>query len=569
VRLVSRSTSRAFGTASSKGMVFDSSGLYVRWMKDVGDEIRPEDEVVSIELDKVCVSVTGESLGLRQPVVLSRRLVGSGEVKTLDAEIDWFEFDTIADEERNVAHLEEADRMRQVDYHAEYAARLLMEGEPERALLCLSELPPSSDSTYRRRLLVQVVALRMIGDLDEAAKLLDADISKHSTFELRFERANLHLLKGELVEAEHLLKKNLSNCHDHDVLHCLYSLACVLLAKGTIEEARKMLELGLEKKLSVTKPSDVRIRLRMQSVLCQLSSSWPFVLRRCNAPVLSLLRTVAEPFSGEALFLPASKIKRSEEYRPLSIPAVRLARLIRNAKHVVAVTGSGISVESGLRTRMDLWNDPKWSRDRCVSVAGFHAAPAELWTLVQSFLSDVPGMRPTANRSHFALAQLERAAALRGIVTQNVDELHQQSGSSSVVELHGSLNRVQCRRCGTEHGSAAEVLQEVKQLPPVCPVCRGPLRPDVVLFGEVVQEKKYRHAAELLSKSDLVLVIGTNCDVAPTSDLLNLVGAQAQVFELALGPSLNRHVDYAFYGNGRECGDYLQQVVSSVVGKNT
>jgi NAD-dependent SIR2 family protein deacetylase len=81
-----------------------------------------------------------------------------------------------------------------------------------------------------------------------------------------------------------------------------------------------------------------------------------------------------------------------------------------------------------------------------------------------------------------------------------------------------------------------------------------------VLFGEVVAQKNYRSAVDLLKGADLVLVVGTACDVAPTSDLLNLVSGQAKVFELSLEPSLNRNVDYAFYGSGTECGDFLRDL---------
>jgi NAD-dependent deacetylase len=211
--------------------------------------------------------------------------------------------------------------------------------------------------------------------------------------------------------------------------------------------------------------------MRLENVLDQMAhnAEGPFVLRHSNAPVLSMFDWSTDVFLTSRPSVGGAK-------KALSTTPSLLAEVLLKAKCAVALTGSGISAESGLRTRQDLWSDPLWSRDRCVSVTGFHREPADLWRLVQSFLSDVSNFTPAPNRSHAALAQLEAAGVLRGVITQNVDELHQKAGTNEVVELHGSLSRVVCRSCNTHHGSCADVLAKREKsdspldpLPPRCP----------------------------------------------------------------------------------------------------
>jgi hypothetical protein len=106
-------------------------------------------------------------------------------------------------------------------------------------------------------------------------------------------------------------------------------------------------------------------------------------------------------------------------------------------------------------------------------------------------------------------------------------------------------------------------------LPPKCPGCGGPLRPDVVLFGEMVRESHAQRAAELLRDCDVLLVLGTACDVAPAADMLRAVSARGgKVFELSLTKSMvsNLHVDWSFEGSGAACGDFLEQLAKAVVG---
>lgn len=560
---------RFLGTASSQripGQVF--------WRKDVGDVVRPSDEILVLEQEKMCVSVTGEMVGLKKDAILSRRLVSEGGFmgdEVTDEQEDWFEYDSVIfeSEPNNVQKLTEADMNRKIDFTAEYSFRLLLEGSPERALKEVLEVEPINTDT---RLLLRCIATRMTGDVEKALDLLSSP--SPLPLLLAYEKTNLLLLLGRLDEAKDILRNSLlpmceRGRNEHMWVNMAYSLACIALAQGSVKEAQDLLEMSLTKQgLSHAD----KIFRRVQSILHQIVDAEKnavdakrFVLKKCNAPILSCVNT-NDLTAPKTFFSSARKHVRPIVRKSQSgISPVQLAQLLHHSQYAVCVTGSGLSVESGLRTRQDLWNDPLWNRDKCVSVSGFHQSPEDLWKLVQSFLSDVPNYVPEPNRNHHMLASLEVAGVLNGgIITQNVDELHQRAGSKRVIELHGSLNRVVCNGCGQFHGTSAAHWLVANVLPPQCPLCRHVLRPDVVLFGEMVPRPHYEAASNLLSRSDLVLVLGTACDVAPTSDLINLAN-NAVLFELALEPTLNHpSTHYGFYGNGKQCGDFLQQTLKEV-----
>ena len=117
------------------------------------------------------------------------------------------------------------------------------------------------------------------------------------------------------------------------------------------------------------------------------------------------------------------------------------------------------------------------------------------------------------NLAHYSLAELEGRGTLKCLITQNVDGLHRRAGSKRVIELHGSIWRVRCVRCGYR----ADVEEPPEELPPVCPNCGSPLRPDVVWFGEPIPRGAWEGALEEVSKSDVLLVIGTSGTVVPAA----------------------------------------------------
>ncbi len=208
-----------------------------------------------------------------------------------------------------------------------------------------------------------------------------------------------------------------------------------------------------------------------------------------------------------------------------------LRAALRGGPRIAALTGAGISAASGLQTRKQLWQ--QFSRDEAVSAVRFHADPRGLWAVIAEFWGD---RTPTPNAAHHAVARLP---GLVGVVTQNVDGLHQAAAVSSapVLELHGSLLRTCCSACAAIGPPAPGLARDPERLPPAC-ACGGRLRPDVVLFGERVPARVLAEAAALVTRVDLLLVIGCAMDVSPASELPVLAAlAGAQVVEIKRAPS--------------------------------
>ena len=198
----------------------------------------------------------------------------------------------------------------------------------------------------------------------------------------------------------------------------------------------------------------------------------------------------------------------------------------KKSKKSVAITGAGISVESGIpdfRSPGGLWTI--FSPDEYATAEVFIENPAKAWRLFREMGRTLKGKKP--NPAHIALAQLEQAGKLAGVVTQNVDSLHQDAESRNVIEVHGDHRNLHCIRCGhlepvrEEHLSGTDV--------PRCG-CGFALKPNVVLFGE--QVRSFEEILSLLSECDALLVVGTSCQVYPVAALPATVKASGgTIFE--------------------------------------
>ncbi|MHC4944335.1 MAG: SIR2 family NAD-dependent protein deacylase [Planctomycetota bacterium] len=186
----------------------------------------------------------------------------------------------------------------------------------------------------------------------------------------------------------------------------------------------------------------------------------------------------------------------------------------RAAKKPVALTGAGISVESGIpdfRSPGGLWT--RMAPEEYATIEVFLNDPEKAWKLYRAIAESLEGAKP--NPAHLALAELERAGMLSGIVTQNVDGLHHAAGSEKVIEMHGDHRHLHCLQCRClfevvpEHFNSDEV--------PCCMECDLPLKPNAVLFGEDVRGME--EIIALLSECDLLLVIGTSAQVYPAAGL--------------------------------------------------
>jgi NAD-dependent protein deacetylase/lipoamidase len=210
----------------------------------------------------------------------------------------------------------------------------------------------------------------------------------------------------------------------------------------------------------------------------------------------------------------------------------RLAELVREARCVVALTGAGISVPSGIPD----FRSPGtglWERVDPMEVAhidAFRRDPARFWGFYRERFASLADKRP--NAAHTALVALERAGLLAAVITQNVDMLHGKAGTRELVEVHGSIATCSCLRCGQSISSerARELLAHDPQGVPRCEACASALKPGVVLFGELLDERSLRRAGELCEAADLLLCIGSSLEVHPVAALPRLtLGGSGQV----------------------------------------
>jgi NAD-dependent deacetylase len=207
-----------------------------------------------------------------------------------------------------------------------------------------------------------------------------------------------------------------------------------------------------------------------------------------------------------------------------SAELTRLAELIRGARSVVALTGAGISVPSGIpdfRTpRTGLWErvDPM----EVAHIDAFRSDPVRFWSFYGERFATLGEKRP--NGAHRALAELQRRGQLDGVVTQNIDTLHRKAGTQELVEVHGSIASCSCPRCGAG-AEPVELVEVQRRLAaegdgvPRCAACRGPLKPDVVLFGELLDPDALDRARELCEGAELLLCIGSSLEVHPVAGL--------------------------------------------------
>jgi len=205
------------------------------------------------------------------------------------------------------------------------------------------------------------------------------------------------------------------------------------------------------------------------------------------------------------------------------------------ASRPVALTGAGISVGSGIadfRSPGGLWS--VFSPEEYATLEVFLSEPDKAWQLYRAMGRSLSGKQP--NVGHRVLAELEQHGLLRGVVTQNVDNLHQEAGSRNVLEIHGDHRHLHCLQCGHLTPVVEEHFQGEKV--PTCANCDFPYKPNVVLFGESVRDR--HRIEELIANCDLLMVIGTSAQVYPAAGLPELVKQQGGlIYEFNLEQSLS------------------------------
>ena len=237
-----------------------------------------------------------------------------------------------------------------------------------------------------------------------------------------------------------------------------------------------------------------------------------------------------------------------------------LAGLIRAQQPCVALTGAGISTESGIpdfRSASGIW--ARFDPMEVATIDAFRRRPEAVWEFYAARLDVLEDARP--NSGHLALAELERRGLLGAVVTQNVDTLHTQAGSREVVEVHGSIRRAVCPACGREESSAAFLPLLHDGEVPRCPSCGAVLKPGVVMFGELLPEGDLARAERLAEDAALVLVVGSTLEVWPVAGLAERARRLAIVNR---GPTaLDHRADLRIDG---AAGEVLSAVVAALDG---
>ncbi len=238
-----------------------------------------------------------------------------------------------------------------------------------------------------------------------------------------------------------------------------------------------------------------------------------------------------------------------------------LISLLRKSPKLVALTGAGVSQESGLRTFRDaqvgLW--AQYRPEDLASPESFRRDPKLVWDWYAWRREAVKGVRP--NPGHYALAEMETRAAGFTLITQNVDGLHRMAGSRNVLELHGNIQRVRCANCYT----FTETWGDDTEVVPVCEVCSGLLRPDVVWFGESLPRDQLEAAVEAARSCHVFFSIGTSGVVQPAASLAFAAQDRgAVVVEINAEPTpLTEKADYVFHGKS---GEFLPRLVEAIWG---
>jgi NAD-dependent deacetylase len=193
--------------------------------------------------------------------------------------------------------------------------------------------------------------------------------------------------------------------------------------------------------------------------------------------------------------------------------------LVMESNKITALTGAGISVDSGIpdfRSEGGLWE--RYDPHEYATIESFMQNPIKFWTMGRELAQTILKAKP--NSAHKGLAKLEAEGKLIGVITQNIDNLHQAAGNKRVVELHGNYLRAYCIECNADYVGEEIHKRVVKgEIPPRCEKCNGVLKSEAILFGEPLPEGAMGEAISLCRRTDLMLVIGTSLTIYPAAFL--------------------------------------------------
>ncbi len=229
---------------------------------------------------------------------------------------------------------------------------------------------------------------------------------------------------------------------------------------------------------------------------------------------------------------------------------------LKTVKRIVILTGAGMSAESGIPTfrgKGGLWE--KYDPEKYATAEALRLRPKEVWEMHNELRQTIANCKP--NPGHYAIVDLEKIFKHVTVITQNVDNYHQDAGSSSVLELHGNAWRV---KCTAENTSWVDRTVPYKKLPPVCK-CGAILRPDVVFFNEPLDSVVLETAFSEVIKAQVVLVVGTSYIVYPAASLPYLAKESGSILiEINLEPTLfSTMAEVSLFGKS---GEILPELLS-------
>jgi len=189
------------------------------------------------------------------------------------------------------------------------------------------------------------------------------------------------------------------------------------------------------------------------------------------------------------------------------------AEMIYKSEMTLALTGAGISVESGIpdfRSQGGLWS--KYDPAEYGTITAFRENPAKVWEMLREMEAVVSKAKP--NSAHIGMGELERLGFLHCIITQNIDNLHQAGGAKNVIEYHGNSSTLSCLQCGSKYSGE----EKRGEYPPLC-MCKNILKPDVIFFGEAIPVQALNRSFHLASSAQALMVVGTSAVVSPANTI--------------------------------------------------
>jgi NAD-dependent deacetylase len=238
----------------------------------------------------------------------------------------------------------------------------------------------------------------------------------------------------------------------------------------------------------------------------------------------------------------------------------KVINAIKKAHNIIALTGAGISVESGIATfrgKGGLWE--KYDPEEYSHVVSFLKNPDKSWIMLKEMGEQI--FQASPNNAHASLTTLQKMGRLKDIITQNVDNLHQEAGSTNVIDFHGNYKTLRCMSCQKEYPFEKERLDAIPPVPRC--TCHNVLKPNVVLFGETPPEQALIKSEQAAMNCDMMLVIGTSWLIYPAANLPVIAKKHhAKIVEINTEPTemTNYLSDYFLQGSA---GHILSSIIQN------